>query len=230
MVHNDKFNQLNINVLQMVRLKKHMKTKLVREKLFNVLYYLFFIKFVALTNAHIDPSSFLGQWGRRIKVTCGDGNCLFRNIAMVMCGNEEHHQFVRRTLATFCSHNNKLFQQFCHPIKDHIIGMMLDRIWGTDLEIHAAALLWQVDVYVCQPNTSDSSYSWICFKLFPQSQLIYPEESPQIPRPPGVLHFELLYASRCDCWATWIHSELPTKDDRPEWSTHIFIIGINVVH
>ena len=116
-----------------------------------------------------------------------------------MCGNEEHHQFVRRTLATFCSHNNKLFQQFCHPtpIKDHINGMMLDRIWGTDLEIHAAASLWQVDVYVCQPNTSDSSYSWICFKPFPQSQLIYPEESLQITRPPGVLHFELLYASRC---------------------------------
>ena len=41
MVHNDKFNQLNINVLQMVRLKKHMKTKLVRAKLFNVLHYFF---------------------------------------------------------------------------------------------------------------------------------------------------------------------------------------------
>ena len=39
MVHNDKFNQLNINVLQMVRLKKNMKTILVRAKLFNVLYY-----------------------------------------------------------------------------------------------------------------------------------------------------------------------------------------------
>jgi len=116
-----------------------------------------------------------------------------------MCGNEDNHQFIRRTLATFCTHNQTLFQKFCHPtlIKDHINGMMLDRIWGTDLEIHAAASLWQVDIYVCQPNASDRSFSWIRFKPLSQSELICPEECLQIPRPPGVLHFELFYASRC---------------------------------
>ena len=75
--------------------------------------------------------------------------------------------------------------------------MKLDRIWGTDLEIHAAASLWQVNIYVCQPNTSDSSYSWICFKPFSPAELVCPDECHQLPCPPGVLHFELFYASRC---------------------------------
>jgi len=72
--------------------------------------------------------------------------------------------------------------------------MSLDRIWGTGLEIHAAVSLWQVRIYVCQPNTSDSSYSWICFKPFPSSELVCPDECQQLPLPPGVQH---LYAARC---------------------------------
>ena len=56
--------------------------------------------------------------------------------------------------------------------------------------------LWQVNIYVCQPNTSDSS-SWIYFKPFSPAELVCPDECQQLPRPPGVLHFELFYASRC---------------------------------
>ena len=147
----------------------------------------------------IDRSIFLETLGRGIKVTLGDGNCLFRSLSTIICGSEDNHQFIRRTLATFCFHNKKVFQRFCHPIpiEQHINGMKLDRVWGTDLEIHAAASLWQVNIYVCQANISNSSYSWICFKPLPTSEIVCPDECQQLPRPPGVLHFELFYASRC---------------------------------
>ena len=38
---------------------------------------------------------------------------------------------------------------FSHPVPvdDHINRMANDRVWGTDLEIHAAASLWQVKIY-----------------------------------------------------------------------------------
>ena len=72
--------------------------------------------------------------------------------------------------------------------------MKNDRIWGTDLEIHAAASLWQVKIYVRQPNTTDSS---ICFAPFPQSKIVCPQECQELLCPPGVFHFELFYASRC---------------------------------
>ena len=126
------------------------------------------LHYVAPNKVWIDGSTFLEGLGRGIKVTRGDGNCLFRSLSIIVCGNEDNHQFIHRTLAIFYTHNKELFQRFCHPtpITEHINGMKLDRIWGTDLEIHAAASLWQVNIYVCQPNTSDSSYSWICFKPF----------------------------------------------------------------
>ena len=124
------------------------------------MYTINFLPYVAPNKVWIDASIFLEGLGRRIKVTRGDGNFLFRSISIIMCGNEDNHQFICRTLTTFCTHNQNLFQRFCHPtpIKDHINGMMLDRIWGTDLEIHVAVSLWQVNIYVCQPNTSDSSF------------------------------------------------------------------------
>ena len=147
----------------------------------------------------IDSSVFLERFNRGIRAVRGDGNCPFRSLSTIICGNEDNHQLIRRTLVTFTLHNKKLFQRFCYPkpIEEHISGMKNDRIWGTDLEIHAAASLWQVKIYVCQPNTTDSSYSWICFAPFPQSQIMCPRECQELLCPPGVFHFELFYASRC---------------------------------
>ena len=120
---------------------------------------------VASHQVWIDGSLFLHQFQRGIKVIQGDGNCLFHSLASIICSNEERHQHVRRLLVTFCRHNTKRFQTFCHPvpIEQHINGMEQDRVWGTDLEIHAAAALWQVQIYVCTPDISSTSpsYSWI---------------------------------------------------------------------
>ena len=75
--------------------------------------------------------------------------------------------------------------------------MEKDRVWGTDLEIHAAAALWQVKIHVCVPDSTMSSYSWICFNPMPLSQLTIPIQCLELPCPPGIFHFELLYAWRC---------------------------------
>ena len=76
--------------------------------------------------------------------------------------------------------------------------MEKDRVWGTDLEIHAAAALWQVKIYICvPPDSTTSSYSWLCFNPMPLSQLTIPIQCQEFPCPPGVFHFELLYAWRC---------------------------------
>ena len=69
---------------------------------------------------------------------------------------------------------------------------MEDRVWGTDLEIHAAASLWQVKVYVRVPDPSSSSYSWIYFNPISLSQLTIPTQCQELPCPPGAFHFELI--------------------------------------
>ena len=57
-------------------------------------------------------------------------------------------------------------------------GLKLDRIWGTDLEIHVAASLWQVPIYVC---TQNPKYFWIHFKPTERAKLVCPDECTQLP-------------------------------------------------
>ena len=152
---------------------------------------------------------------------------LFRSLSTIICGSEDNCWFIRRILVTFCSHNKKLCQCYCQPtpIERHIGSMRLDRIWGTDLKIHAAASLWQAKIYVCQPNTTDSSYSWICFKPFPLLELMCPDECQLLPYPPGLLHFELFYAARWHydviiSYRRWISSRISTNYDRTKGIIH----------
>ena len=62
-------------------------------------------------------------------------------------------------------------------------------VWGMDLEIHAAASLWQVP--------TQHFRFFVCFKPLSSSEIVCPDEYQQLPRPPGVLHFEVFYASKC---------------------------------
>ena len=145
----------------------------------------------------MDGAQFLHQFQRGIRSIRGDGNCLFRALSSIVCGNEDSHQHIRRILATLCRHNKEHFQPFCHPIpiEEHINGMEKDRVWGTDLEIHAAASLWNVKIYVCTPDFNSSSYSWLYFN--PILNVTIPTQCQELPCPPGVFHFELFYAWRC---------------------------------
>ena len=144
-------------------------------------------------------AQYLFKYQRGIEAIKGDGNCLFHALSRVLCGNQDNHSFIRRTLVAFSTHNKAMLQKFCHPvpIEQHLNGMKLDRIWGTDLELHTAASLWQVPIYVCTQNQNDPKYFWIVFKPMDNSKLICTEECQQLPRPPGVLHFELFHAWRC---------------------------------
>jgi len=161
--------------------------------------YEFHYYIVAETEIWMNGAQYLFKLKRGIDPIRGDGNCLFRALSRILCGNEDSHSFVRRTLVTFSEHNKGLLQKFCHPlpIKEHLNGMKLDRIWGTDLEIHAAASLWQVPIYVCTQNPNDPKYFWVCFKPTDSNKLICPDECRQLQLPPGVFHFELFHAWRC---------------------------------
>ena len=133
-------------------------------------------------------SQLLHKIQQGIRAIQGDGNCLFHALSTIICNNENSHQHIRRLLVAFSRHNKEHLKAFCHPvpIKEHINGMEKDRVWGTDLEIHAAAALWQVKIYVCVSDSTTSSYSWICFNPMPLSQLTIPIKWQELPCPSGV--------------------------------------------
>ena len=147
----------------------------------------------------MNSAQYLFKFKRDVEGIQGDGNCLFRALSRILCGNEDNHSFIRRTLVTFATHNKSWLQKFCHPlpIEYHLNGMKSDRIWGTDLEIHAAASLWKIPIYVCTQNPNDPKYFWVLFKPINSSELVLPEECQQLTLSAGVHHFELLHAWRC---------------------------------
>ena len=105
------------------------------------------------TEVWMNSAQYLFKFKRGVEAIRGDGNCLFRALSRILCGNEDNHSFIRRTLVTFATHNKSWVQKFCHPlpIEYHLNGMKSDRIWGTDLK-YTLLLLFGKSQYMCAPK------------------------------------------------------------------------------
>jgi hypothetical protein len=86
-----------------------------------------------------------------------DGNCFFRSIAYILCGDQDQHATVRAVITKFIAENStKLVKFLTHKGKaftkgDEYLsatGMENDRTWGTDCEIMATAYITKRDVVV----------------------------------------------------------------------------------
>ena len=53
----------------------------------------------------MNSAQYLFKFKRGVEAIQGDGNCLFRALSRILCGNEDNHSFIRRTLVTFGTHN-----------------------------------------------------------------------------------------------------------------------------
>ena len=92
---------------------------------------------------------FLQQQGREPDRVLGDGNCLFWAPSWALTGVEDHHIDLRRTIvkfeaAIFQAANNAINSMKTRPaipFADYIWNMKKVCVWGTNLEIIAAASL-----------------------------------------------------------------------------------------
>ena len=67
-----------------------------------------------------------------------------------MFDSEDWHAFVRQQLVEFESLNSSLMQSYCDGnISDHISRVKYLTVWGTHVELVAAASLLQMPIYVC---------------------------------------------------------------------------------
>ena len=88
----------------------------------------------------------------------GDGNCLFRALSLAFCQTENMHCVIRSyivnhtldanftaVLQTFCERNVSNGMQFQHYLQ----SMQQDGHWGTEIEIIAAAHLFDCSIMCC---------------------------------------------------------------------------------
>ena len=96
------------------------------------------------TSAH--PSYPLKQ--RRVVTIKGDGNCLFRALSHQLFNTEEHHLFIRTTLVRLETSNPHLFKDSINnSLSDHCASIIKPYVWGTHVELLAAATLFDKPVY-----------------------------------------------------------------------------------
>ena len=77
----------------------------------------------------------------------GDGNCLFRALSFIISGTEIHHHHLRTLICNYIScHYRNIPGASENYVRDS--RMANASVWATDVELHAAAALLGVNIYV----------------------------------------------------------------------------------
>lgn len=130
----------------------------------------------------------------------GDGNCLFRALSHIIFWDEDYHQQIRKLLMDFIILNRDTFCKYCKEctLEEHVAHIKYDTIWGTDIEIRAAASYLQRPIYVCTQRSQSLEYYWDCFAplatRMPTSGDYFENIYHSRPLPS---HLELCHSNRC---------------------------------
>ena len=105
---------------------------------------------------------FLKREGRKMESVIGDGNCLFRSLSFLLCGDQGMHTKAREEIVHFIKENKHKFQPYLMQgiIDAHITNMFKLGTWGTQVEIIAAATLYQIPIYVASTSQDGLTYHW----------------------------------------------------------------------
>ena len=146
-----------------------------------------------------------------LKEIRGDGNCLFRALAHCIYGTEEVHMKMRQLLVDFAKDNTEVLSPYVlsGTIDSHLAHMKYDRIWGTQVELKAAASLFQMDLYVftnCigrlagSDSTGSEEYQWMKYSPLDAEKLVFPPEEERPRSLDMIHHLELCHSSyHFDC-------------------------------
>ena len=83
---------------------------------------------------------------------------MFRCFSYAFLNHEEHHFHLRSHIVRTVNLKQKLFAEYLMPInkptiKEQVEHMMRPCVWGTHLEMKAAATLFQIPIYICTHTT-----------------------------------------------------------------------------
>jgi hypothetical protein len=121
-------------------------------------------------------ASFLILHGRQRDPMQADGNCLYRALSKQLANDSEQHGNLRAMLVKFAAHNVRLLKCWVTSspreilqktpevrLKEHLDAVSKLGSWGTQLEIVAAATLFQVDIYVATDSLVEGECRWTRF-------------------------------------------------------------------
>ncbi|CAC5426693.1 unnamed protein product [Mytilus coruscus] len=112
------------------------------------------------------------------KQITADGNCLFRAISYAVSHRQEHFKQIRKEIVDYILCHSDQFNSFLdsETVKEYVkrTNMTEDNVWGTELEIIAAADLLKTDIFTyLEGKWIKYSSKQICSKNNVNDQAIY---------------------------------------------------------
>jgi len=88
-----------------------------------------------------DISHILGCTSRKVKKMLPDGNCLFRSLSFCLYFSQDMHLEIRKALVEFIRTYSDRYKPLLleHTLSEHLESMKKPFVWGTQLELQAAA-------------------------------------------------------------------------------------------
>ena len=146
--------------------------------------------------------------GRMINTTVPDGNCLFRSLSKALLGTEKYLRIRTRLLGLVYANSNIFMshiQQRCQSdveVREYCLSMDHNGIWGTEIEILAAATLLQAPIYTYMHT---NSYHWLRYLALSPADSVNCDYHDSIRRlvyvvkPPNYPHLELFHFNMSHC-------------------------------
>ena len=122
----------------------------------------------------------------------GDGNCLFRALSFTLFEDEGLHSKLRSDITQMINDNKHNFKPFLIQelsIETHVRNMRKLGTWGTQVEIIAAATLYQVPIYVASRHVQGQRYCWRKYSPISVYNLVSINT--------GKTHVELIHMNEC---------------------------------
>jgi len=91
--------------------------------------------------------------GLSIKDVAGDGNCLFRSIGDQIFNDPDMHAHVRKTIVDYIEAHREDFEPFIEddePFEKYVKSMRKNTIWGGNIELQSASLVFGVNIHIYQ--------------------------------------------------------------------------------
>ena len=116
---------------------------------------------------------------------------------------------MRKLLVEFVKRNRQMFEPLitAETFDQHINQMACAGVWGSHIELQAAASLFQaaaslfqMPVFLCTSSQPEQDYKWICYNPFSSEKLISPPLQER-PKTPDLLnHIELCHTGSLSIW------------------------------
>ena len=140
-----------------------------------------------------DMAHILSCTGREVKKMLPDGNCLFRSLSFCLYRSQDRHLEIRKILVEFIRAHSDRYKPLLlgRTLSEHLESMKKPFVWGTQVELQAAADYYDMCIYLLTKREQQERYHW--HRYTPRKSSVATDKLPHIELAhPGSVHFDVI--------------------------------------